>query len=169
MKGLPLVVLIRMSPMPPWVYANTLFAVSSRFTVIIPFHQLIESPQSIHTVALWQFVVATFFLTPKLLLYTFIGSRLAPLSDGEQRGEMDTQTKVINGCLAGGGTILGIGASVIVYRLVQRQLQHLKAVSTSAEEDIIDALEEADEGAPLLRNLSSESLLEEAITNNLSY
>ena len=74
---------------------------------------------------------------------------------------MDTQTKVINGCLAGGGTILGIGASVIVYRLVQRQLQHLKAVSTSTEEDIIDALEEADEGAPLLRNPSSESLLEE--------
>jgi len=141
-KGLPLVILIRMSPMPPWVYANTLFA-------------------SIHTVALWQFVVATFFLTPKLLLHTFIGSRLAPLSDGEQREEMDTQTKIINGCLAGGGIILGIVASVVVYRLVQRQLRQLEGVSSSTEEDIIGALEEADEGAPLLRNLSSESLLEE--------
>jgi len=141
-KGLPLVILIRMSPMPPWVYANTLFA-------------------SIHTVALWQFVIATFFLSPKLLLHTFIGSRLAPLSDGKQREEMDTQTKIINGCLVGGGILLGIVASVVVYRLVQRQLRHLKDVSPSVEEDIIEALEEADEGAPLLINLSSESLLEE--------
>lgn len=147
--------------MPPWVYANTLFAVSPRSTVLISLHKLIEFSQSIHTVALWQFVIATFCLTPKLLLHTFIGSRLAPLSDGEQRGEMDTQTKVINGCLAGGGIILGIIASIVVYRLVQRQLQHLKGVSPSTEEDIIEALEEADEGAPLLGNLSSESLLEE--------
>lgn len=36
-KGLPLVVLIRLSPMPPWVYANTLFAVSPRSTVPIRF------------------------------------------------------------------------------------------------------------------------------------
>jgi len=74
---------------------------------------------------------------------------------------MDTQTKIINGCLAGGGILLVIVASVVVYRLVQSQLRQLKGVSPSAEEDIIEALEEADEGAPLLRNLSSESLLEE--------
>jgi len=37
----------------------------------------------------------------------------------------------------------------------------LKGVSPSTEEDIIEALEEAEEGAPLLGNLSSESLLEE--------
>jgi len=141
-QGLPLVILIRMSPVPPWVYANTFFA-------------------SIHTVALWQFVIATFFLAPKILLYTFIGSRLAPLSDGDQREEMDTEAKIINGCLAAGGLVLGIIASVVVYRLVQRQLRHLKGVSPSVEEDIIEALEEADEGAPLLGNISSESLLEE--------
>jgi len=141
-KGLPLVILIRVSSMPPWAYSNTLFA-------------------SIHTVALWQFVVATFCLAPKLLLHTFIGSRLAPLSDGDQREGMDTQTKVINGCLVGGGVLLSIIASVVVYRLVQDQLRHLKGVSPSTEEDIIEALEEADEGAPLLGNFSSESLLEE--------
>lgn len=66
---------------------------------------------------------------------------------------MDTQTKIINGCLVGGGFLLGIVASVVVYRLVQRQLENLKGVSSSAEEDIIEALEEADEGAPLLGNL----------------
>lgn len=74
---------------------------------------------------------------------------------------MDTQTKIINGCLAGGGFVIGIIASIVVYRLVQRQLRHLKGVEPSTEEDIIEALEEADEGAPLLGNLSSESLLEE--------
>ena len=74
---------------------------------------------------------------------------------------MDTQTKIINGCLVGGGVLLSIIASVVVYRLVQHQLQHLKGVSPSTEEDIIEALEEAEEGAPLLGNLSSESLLEE--------
>ena len=160
-KGLPLIILIRMSPMPPWVYANTLFAVSSRFSVLVSLRQLIGPPQSIHTVALWQFVVATFFLSPKLLLYTFVGSHLAPLSDGRQREGMDTQAKIINGCLVGGGVIIGLVASVVVYRLVQRQIRHLKGVSPSTEEDIIEALEEADEGAPLLMNLSSESLLEE--------
>jgi len=141
-KGLPLVILIRLSPIPPWAYSNALFS-------------------SIHTVALWQFVIATFCLAPKLLLYTLIGSRLAPLSDGDQRREMDTQTMIINISLAIGGLFLGLIASVVVYRLVQRQLRHLKGVSPSTEEDIIEALEEADEGAPLLRNLSSESLLEE--------
>jgi len=74
---------------------------------------------------------------------------------------MDTQTKVINGCLIGGGVLLSIIASVVVYRLVQQQLRHLKGVSPSTEEAIIEALEEAEEGAPLLGNLSSESLLEE--------
>lgn len=74
---------------------------------------------------------------------------------------MDTQTKIINIGLVVGGGLLGLAASVVVYRLVQRQLRHLKGVSSSTEEDIIEALEEADEGAPLLGSFSSESLLEE--------
>ena len=74
---------------------------------------------------------------------------------------MDTQTKIMNGCLVVGGLLLATAAAAIVYRLVQRQLLQLKGVSPSTGEDIIEALEEADEGAPLLENLSSESLLEE--------
>lgn len=74
---------------------------------------------------------------------------------------MDTQTKIMNGCLVVGGILLATAAAAIVYRLVQRQLLQLKGVSPSTGEDIIEALEEADEGAPLLDNLSSESLLEE--------
>ena len=73
---------------------------------------------------------------------------------------MDTQTLIIDACLAGGGVIIGLVASVVVYRLVQNQLRHMNGVSPSTEEDIIEAIEEADEGAPLLRNASSESLLE---------
>ena len=41
-KGLPLVILIRLSPMPPWVYANTLFAVSPLFAVPTRFCLLIR-------------------------------------------------------------------------------------------------------------------------------
>lgn len=74
---------------------------------------------------------------------------------------MDTQAIIINACLAGGGFIVAIVASVVVYRLVQHQLRNLKGVSSSVEEDVIEALEEADEGAPLLGNLSSESLSEQ--------
>ena len=152
-----MVILIRFSPLPPWAYANALFAVSP----IDSSHPSVAdrgSVKSIHTVALWQFIIATLCLSPKVFLLTFVGSRLAPLSDGKQREGMDTQTKIINSCLAVGGVIVSLAASMIVYRLVQRQLRHLKGVSPSTEEDIIEALEEADEGAPLLNNLSSESL-----------
>jgi hypothetical protein len=74
---------------------------------------------------------------------------------------MDTQAIIINACLTGGGFLIGIIASVVVYRLVQHQLRHLEGVPPSVEEDVIEALEEADEGAPLLGNHSSESLLEQ--------
>jgi len=69
-KGLPLICLIRMSPLPPWVYSNALFA-------------------SIGPVKLWQFVVAQTFVFPKILLSVFIGSRAAALADGDQRDHMD--------------------------------------------------------------------------------
>ncbi|KAJ7368201.1 hypothetical protein DFH08DRAFT_830692 [Mycena albidolilacea] len=55
-KGLPLIILIRMSPLPPWVYSNILFA-------------------SIGSVTVWQFIGATFFVFPKLFLHVFIGSQ----------------------------------------------------------------------------------------------
>ena len=56
-KGLPLIVLIRISPFPPWAYSNSLFA-------------------SIDSVSLWQFAFATIFTFPKLLLEVFIGEQL---------------------------------------------------------------------------------------------
>lgn len=51
----------------------------------------IDILQSVEAVEFWQFVIATFFVYPKLLLYTFIGSQAAALSDGKQRKEMETR------------------------------------------------------------------------------
>lgn len=51
--------------------------------------------QSIEVVSLWQFVFATLFIFPKLTLHTFVGSRMAALSDGDQRGRMDTRKRFI--------------------------------------------------------------------------
>ncbi|THH17954.1 hypothetical protein EW146_g2952 [Bondarzewia mesenterica] len=135
-KGLPLIILIRVSSFPPWVYSNTLFA-------------------SIQAVSAWQFIIATICTFPRFLLYVFIGSRMAALSDGKQRDQMDTQTKIINGCLIAGGIIMSITASWIVYTLMQKQL---KGISPEIDELVEEAIEEADEGAPLLDNLSSDSL-----------
>ena len=53
--------------------------------------------QSIRAVKLWQFVIATCFVFPRILLETFIGSKMAELSDGKQRGDMDT-SKVFCNC-----------------------------------------------------------------------
>ncbi|KAJ3999511.1 Golgi apparatus membrane protein TVP38 [Lentinula boryana] len=130
-KGLPLIILIRISPFPPWVYSNSLFA-------------------SIQSVALWQFVVATAFVFPKLLLHAFIGSRMAALSDGNQREEMDTSTKILNGCLVGGGIIVAVLASWLVYRLVQNHIRKLEGVPPAVDELAAEAIEDFNEEAPLL-------------------
>jgi uncharacterized membrane protein YdjX (TVP38/TMEM64 family) len=51
--------------------------------------------QSIEAVKLWQFAIATVCVFPKILLHTFIGSKIAELSDGDQRGHMDTRKFVL--------------------------------------------------------------------------
>ncbi|KZT71582.1 Golgi apparatus membrane protein TVP38 [Daedalea quercina L-15889] len=134
-KGLPLITLIRASPFPPWVYSNALFA-------------------SIKAVALWQFCIATLAVFPKVALLVFVGSRLAALSDGETRNHMDTSTKWLNVGLSVGGTLLGITASVIIYRAMQTEIRRLQGISPDVEElaaeAIEEAVEDAEEGAPLL-------------------
>ncbi|KAF9055209.1 Golgi apparatus membrane protein TVP38 [Hymenopellis radicata] len=136
-KGLPLIILIRISPFPPWVYSNSLFA-------------------SIEAVSLWQFVTATLFVLPKILLHVFIGSRMAALSDGESRRHMDTQTKVINGLLIGAGILVAIFTSWLVYTLVQKHIRELEGVPPEVDRMAAEALEEYDEGAPLLKPADEE-------------
>ncbi|KAH9940575.1 Golgi apparatus membrane protein TVP38 [Amylocystis lapponica] len=129
-KGLPLITLIRASPLPPWPYSNTLFA-------------------SIETVALWQFFLATFVVFPKIALFTFIGSRLAALSDGEQRKQMDTSTKILNVAVSVGGLFVSVVASMIIYRAMKAEI-HRQGVPPETDELAVEALEDAEEGAPLL-------------------
>ncbi|KAK7061640.1 hypothetical protein R3P38DRAFT_2830664 [Favolaschia claudopus] len=127
-KGLPLIILIRMSPLPPWVYSNILFA-------------------SIGSVSVWQFMTATFFVFPKIFLHVFIGSRIAALSDGETRGNMDTSTKILNGALIGGGMVIAFVASWFVYTSIQNHIRRLSGVPAETDELAAEALEE---DAPLL-------------------
>ncbi|CDO68714.1 hypothetical protein BN946_scf184652.g41 [Trametes cinnabarina] len=150
-KGLPLIVLIRASPFPPWVYSNTLFA-------------------SIQSVALWQFFLATFVVFPKIAIFVFVGSRLASLSDGEQRSHMDTTTKILNISISIGGVLVAAFASWlvperstcncadltcsmiirIIYRAMRQEILHLDGVPPEVDELAAEAIEEAEEGAPLL-------------------
>ncbi|OSD04339.1 Golgi apparatus membrane protein TVP38 [Trametes coccinea BRFM310] len=130
-KGLPLIVLIRASPFPPWVYSNTLFA-------------------SIQSVALWQFFLATFVVFPKIAIFVFVGSRLASLSDGEQRSHMDTTTKILNISISVGGVLVAALASWIIYRAMRKEILHLDGVPPEVDELAAEAIEEAEEGAPLL-------------------
>jgi hypothetical protein len=86
-----------------------------------------ELSQSIEAVKFWQFAVATLFYWPKLALQVFIGTRIAALSDREERKHMDTrkdnfpelsmtlmccniETKVVNGLLIGFGIIVAIAS-----------------------------------------------------------
>ncbi|KAF8631604.1 hypothetical protein AX15_002352 [Amanita polypyramis BW_CC] len=131
-KGLPLMILIRVSPFPPWVYSNALFA-------------------SIEPVKLWQFVVATLFIFPRILLHVFIGSRIAVLSDGNQREHMDSHARIVNAFLAIGGVILAVSASWVVYSLVRKHIRHPKSLYHNA--DVLAATEAPDnfdEQAPFL-------------------
>ncbi|OJA16990.1 hypothetical protein AZE42_00571 [Rhizopogon vesiculosus] len=129
-RGMPLIIVIRMSSFPPWVYSNTLFA-------------------SIVSVSLPQFFIATCFVLPKVMVYVFIGSRIARLSDGEQRNHMDTQTKLINSLLVVGGVLLSIFASSLVYYFMQEEIKRLHDSSSVRDELAAEALEEA-ENTPLL-------------------
>lgn len=87
--------------------------------------------QSIQSVALWQFFLATFVVFPKIAIFVFVGSRLADLSDGETRSHMDTSksfvfsatnssslhtpastvTKILNISISVGGVIIAAVAS----------------------------------------------------------
>ncbi|KZP32856.1 Golgi apparatus membrane protein TVP38 [Athelia psychrophila] len=134
-KGLGLIILIRLSPFPPWVWSNVLFS-------------------SIEAVALWQFIVATFFIYPKLLLHIFIGSRAAALADGEQRSHMDTQTKVMNAAFIVAGILVGATSSWFVYRAMQKHIRELEGLPEETDRLAADALEDIEEGAPLLRDFS---------------
>ncbi|KAG2369903.1 hypothetical protein BDR07DRAFT_1387338 [Suillus spraguei] len=131
-RGMPMIILIRISSFPPWAWSNTLFA-------------------SIASVSLFQFFTASLFLLPKVMVYVFVGSRIARLSDGEQRNHMDTQTKIVNSLLVVGGILISVLASSLLYHYMQKEIKGLRDSPSERDELAAEAAEEA----PLL---GSESL-----------
>ncbi|KAH8919663.1 hypothetical protein BT69DRAFT_1193785, partial [Atractiella rhizophila] len=101
-KGTSLVILIRFCPFP-FPYSNLFFA-------------------SIESVSISQFLLATLFITPKLLLHVFTGSRLYLLSDEEERLKMDSTAKALNAVYVILGSLLGIGTGWYVWRLTQKHV-----------------------------------------------
>ncbi|KAG6378827.1 Golgi apparatus membrane protein TVP38 [Boletus reticuloceps] len=130
-RGLPLIILIRISPFPPWVYSNSLFA-------------------SIESVSLTQFAFATLFVLPRVMVYVFVGSRIARLSDGEQRSHMDTTTKFINASLIVASILISVIASSAVYYFVQKEIKLLHSSRSTTDGLAAEAREDAEEAIPLL-------------------
>ncbi|KAG8901546.1 Tlg2-vesicle protein [Tulasnella sp. 417] len=145
-RGLPLIILIRLSPFPPWVYANLLFA-------------------SIETVSFVQFMIATVFYTPKLMIAVWIGSRVAMLSDGSQREKMDTKAKIVNGLSIAIGIAIMLGTGWLIWRLTEKEIKRTPGVSAEDDELATEALETAvdDLEAPLIRSLSPERYRDEPL------
>ncbi|KAG1725835.1 Golgi apparatus membrane protein TVP38 [Suillus lakei] len=129
-RGLPLIILIRISSFPPWAWSNALFA-------------------SIAPVSLFQFFIATWFVLPEVMVHVFVGSRIARLSDGEQRNDMDTQTKLLNSFAVVGGIFETVLSSSLVYYFMQKEIKRLHASSSARDELTAEALE-ATEESPLL-------------------
>lgn len=90
------------------------------------------------------------------MVYVFVGSRIAKLSDGEQRNQMDAQTKIINSLLVVGGILISVIASSLVYHLMQKEIKRLHESPSERDELAAEALEAAEE-APLLGYVSPNS------------
>ncbi|KIM68625.1 hypothetical protein SCLCIDRAFT_885490 [Scleroderma citrinum Foug A] len=130
-KGLGLIILIRVSPFPPWVYSNSLFA-------------------GIEAVSLAQFALATLFVLPRVLVFIFIGSRIASLSDGEQRSQMDAQTKFINFLVIIGSVVISLVVSSILYSFMKKEVAAIHTDSSRTDDYNATVLDDTEQNAPLL-------------------
>ncbi|GAA5908179.1 uncharacterized protein JCM6883_004297 [Sporobolomyces salmoneus] len=99
-KGLPLIVLLRLCPFP-YPYSNAFFA-------------------SVESVTLGQFFLATLTITPKLLLHVFIGHRTYLFADPTSRHRMDPFSRYLNLGFMLFGTLLGMGTSWYLYKTTMR-------------------------------------------------
>ncbi|GAA5949672.1 hypothetical protein JCM3765_002748 [Sporobolomyces pararoseus] len=99
-KGLPLIILLRLCPFP-YPYSNAFFA-------------------SVESVTLGQFFLATLTITPKLLLHVFIGHRTYLFADPTSRHKMDPLSRWINFGFMVFGSLLGMGTSWYLYKTTMR-------------------------------------------------
>lgn len=103
-RGIGLVVLLRLCPIPPWVYSNLGFS-------LLPEEQL----------SYWNFLLATLLSTPRLFLHVFIGSRVFNLSDPNQ--ELDGTSKMIDIASIVTGMTLSTALGWYVYKTTMRKIK----------------------------------------------
>ncbi|KZW04102.1 hypothetical protein EXIGLDRAFT_716109 [Exidia glandulosa HHB12029] len=123
-KGMPLICLIRLCPLP-WTGSNMLFA-------------------SIETVSFVQFMLATTVLMPKCFIAVFIGARLALLSDGEH--DKDGTTKLINWISICVAMLVAVLTGVYVWRVTRAEIEAMEELDPEQRrlaEDAVEDLEEA--------------------------
>ncbi|KAG2157652.1 Golgi apparatus membrane protein TVP38 [Suillus bovinus] len=107
-KGMPLIILVRMSSLVSWSWSNSLFA-------------------SISSVSFTQFFIATLFVFPKVTINVAIGSRLARFSDMKQRTRMYARVMVLNVIIIVGGILLTALASALLYYFILKEVKRLRA------------------------------------------
>lgn len=129
--------------------------------------------QSVEAVSLGRFLLATLALMPKFFLHVFIGSRMADLSDGEHRRNMDPTTKILNVTFIVIGILVAIFTGVCVwrcrhnahlttmiftrryvYRVTQAQIRQLE--SSREQRNLATAAVDDLEEAPLLETFSDD-------------
>ncbi|CEQ38898.1 SPOSA6832_00370 [Sporobolomyces salmonicolor] len=165
-KGLPLIILLRLCPFP-YPYSNAFFA-------------------SVETVTLLQFFLATLTITPKLLLHVFVGHRTYLFASPEHRSKMDPLSKWLkcvsspswplplgshpdeesltlrllrgnSGAFMVVGTLLGAATSWYLYKLTMRYVEEASGASEhDLEAGLLDDVDEL-----LLSSRSRESETEE--------
>ncbi|WVQ81397.1 hypothetical protein IAT38_003521 [Cryptococcus sp. DSM 104549] len=137
-KGTPLVLMIRYCPIP-WAVANGLFA-------------------SIESVRLWQFMLATVLIQPRLMIPVFIGSRLTSLASDSP--SHDPLRFWLNLFSIGLSSAISVVTGVVIYRLTLEQMRKLDRNGPGLGDGEL-AAEALEEGA-LLGEYGDESGEEEA-------
>ncbi|GAA94334.1 uncharacterized protein L969DRAFT_25880 [Mixia osmundae IAM 14324] len=112
-KGLFLICLVRFCPFP-FAYSNAALA-------------------SIEAVSLVQFMIATLTITPKLLVHSFVGSRIYLLADPDH--ELDATSKRINAAYIALGTLVGFATSYYIYRLTLSYSQSMSLQDETAQSE----------------------------------
>jgi uncharacterized membrane protein YdjX (TVP38/TMEM64 family) len=111
--GLKLLCMIRLCPLP--------YSLSNGAMSTVP------------TVHPAMYALATTIITPKLLIHTFIGSRLAVIA--RSGGEMSTGAKIVNYTSIAFGACLGMGVGYYIYQKTMARARELEAEGAASAQD----------------------------------
>lgn len=113
--GLKLLCMIRLCPLP--------YSISNGAMSTFP------------SVSPAMYAAATAIITPKLLIHTFIGSRLAAIAKSGE--EMSAGTKAVNYASIVFGAILGMSVGYYIYNKTMARARELEAEEVSAVQDAV--------------------------------